>query len=102
MEVLFIRNLILFLNAEVERPIVINVDNIGAIYLTETAGTSTRTKHVDTRYHFVREYVEDSVVQIKFVTGGLPKIATPIIDNPDLTDTSNLTSNNHLLFFRID
>ena len=45
----------------------IHVDNIGAIYLAERATSSTRTKHIDTRYHFVRNYIEDGILKIKFV-----------------------------------
>ena len=29
--------------------------------------TSQRTKHIDTRYHFVREYVEDGIVKVQYV-----------------------------------
>ena len=29
--------------------------------------SSDRTKHVDIRYHFVRDFIEDGVVKIKFV-----------------------------------
>ena len=43
---------------EITYPIEINVDNIGAIYLSKNATTGNRTKHMDTRYHFVQEYVE--------------------------------------------
>ena len=66
-EVLFIREILEFLGVEIEYPIQVHVDNIGAIYLAQQAGTSIRTKHVDTRYHFVREYIEDGVVKIVFV-----------------------------------
>jgi hypothetical protein len=34
---------------------------------TLTRDTSSRTKHVDTRYHFVREFVEEGFVKIIFV-----------------------------------
>jgi hypothetical protein len=46
---------------------VVNVDNVGAIYLASNATTSQRMRHIDVRYHFVRDYVEDGVVQIVFV-----------------------------------
>ena len=48
-------------------PIKVHVDNIGAIYLAKKATTSNKTKHVDTRYHFVREYIEKGEVVIEFV-----------------------------------
>ena len=42
------------------------VDNIGAIFIAENAVTK-RTKHIDTRYHVIREYVSDGIVELKFV-----------------------------------
>ena len=66
-EILFIAQIMEFLGMTVKRPIVVRVDNIGAIYLANNQTTSQRTKHVDIRYHFVREYIEDGLVQIVFV-----------------------------------
>ena len=54
------------MNIEVELPIIINCDNVGAIYLSKN-NESRCTKHIDIRYHFVREYVEDKIVKILFV-----------------------------------
>ena len=51
-------------------PIKVHVDNIGAIYLAKKATTNNKTKHVDTRYHFVREYIEKGEVVIKFMRSG--------------------------------
>jgi hypothetical protein len=66
-EIMFIKQVLEFLKVKVELPIVVNVDNVGAIYLASNATTSQRTRHIDVRYHFVRDYVEDGVVQIVFV-----------------------------------
>jgi len=35
--------------------------------MAENLTTSQRTKHVDIRYHFVREFVEDGFIRIIFV-----------------------------------
>ena len=66
-ELLFIKSLLEFMGVKVQLPIIVRVDNIGAIYLSDNASSSTRTKHIDTRYHFVKDYVEDGIVKIKFV-----------------------------------
>ena len=66
-EILYIAGILKFLNIPLEYPITVNVDNIGAIYLTKNATTGSRTKHVDTRYHFVRDYVEDGIIKVQFV-----------------------------------
>jgi hypothetical protein len=51
----------------VEIPIIVRVNNVGAIFMSENASTSSQTRHVDIRYHFVREYVEDGFIRIIFV-----------------------------------
>ena len=50
-----------------ELPIDIHVDNVGAIFLANNANTGQRTRHIDVRYHYVREYIEDGIVMIRFV-----------------------------------
>jgi hypothetical protein len=52
---------------KVKLPIIVRVDNIGAIFKTENVWTSSRTKHVDVKHHFVRQYVEDGFIKIIFV-----------------------------------
>jgi hypothetical protein len=42
-------------------------DNIGAIFTSENASTGFRTLYVDTRYHFVREFIDDGFIKIEFV-----------------------------------
>ena len=66
-EILFLRGMLEYLGLKVTYPIHVNVDNIGAIYLTKTATGSNRTKHVDTRYHFVREYIENGTIKVIYV-----------------------------------
>ena len=47
-------------------PIIIHCDNVGAIYLARNK-ESRRTKHLDAKFHFVRDYIEDGVVSVVFV-----------------------------------
>ena len=56
-----------FLGLKVEKPVIIHCDNVGAIFLGNNAKTSLRTKHIDVRYHFIREYIDDGTVEIVFV-----------------------------------
>jgi hypothetical protein len=67
MDIMYIKSILEFLDIMVELPIIAHVDNIGAIYMSNNATTSTRTKHVDTRYHYVKEYVEDGIVKVILV-----------------------------------
>jgi len=56
-----------FLGEKVKYPITVYCDNVGAIYLAYNEKISRRTKHVDTRTHFVRNYVENGTIKIIFV-----------------------------------
>ena len=66
-ELKFIAQLLQTMNIEVELPITVYVDNVGAIWLSNNRTTSDRTKHIDIRTSFVKEYQEDGKIIIKFV-----------------------------------
>lgn len=51
----------------VELPIVVKVDNMGAIYMTENATGSSRTRHIDTRIKYVNILQEDGMIKTEFV-----------------------------------
>ena len=65
-ELIFIVKLPQKMNIEVELPITVHVDNVGAIWLSNNRTTGDRTKHIDIRTSFVKEYQEDGKI-IKFV-----------------------------------
>jgi len=65
-EVIFILQLLRHLQVKVQLPIRVHVDKIGEIFLAENQNSSDRIKHVDTRYHFVRQYIRDGTVLIEF------------------------------------
>ncbi len=67
MEILYVAGILKFLGVPLEYPIAVNVDNIGAVYLSKKATTGSRTKHIDTRYLFVRKYIEDGILKVIFV-----------------------------------
>jgi hypothetical protein len=65
-----IRFIVMVLEAvgiSVQTPIIVKLDNAGAIFMAENVSATSRTKHIDTRYHFVREFVEDGMIKIVFV-----------------------------------
>jgi hypothetical protein len=66
-EILFILNLLRHLQEKVQLAIRVCVDNIGAIFLAENQNNSDRTKHLDTRYNFVQQYIRDGTVLIEFI-----------------------------------
>jgi len=66
-EVLFAKQILEAIGIDIKYPITIKCDNVGAIYLANNHSMSQRTKHIDTRRHFVREFVEDEILKIVFV-----------------------------------
>ena len=69
MELKFLKMVLEFLEIEPGGPMKVLVDNIGAIHLANNASSGTRTKHIDTRLHFVRELTqgEEKIMEIEFV-----------------------------------
>ena len=55
-ELKFIVQLLQTMNIEVELPITVHVDNVGAIWFSNICTISDRTKHIDIRTSFVKEY----------------------------------------------
>ena len=51
----------------VKLPVMVRVDNIEAIFLASNITTISCTKHIDARYKYVHEYMEDGVLNIIFV-----------------------------------
>ena len=66
-ELKFIVQLLQTMNIEVELPITVYVDNVGAIWLSNHRTTCDRTKHIDIRTSFVKDYQEDGKIISKFV-----------------------------------
>ena len=66
-ELKFIVQLLQTMNIEVELPITVHVDNVGAIWLSNNRTTIDKPKHIDIRTSFVKEYQEDGKIIIKFV-----------------------------------
>ena len=66
-EILFVLQVLESMGIKVKTPVTVRVDNMGAIFMTDNSSSSSRTRHIDTRWHFVRELVEGKVVEIIFV-----------------------------------
>ena len=66
-EIVFICMILWFLGIKIELPILVHYANIGAIFLSYNAKISQRTKHIDTKYRYVGEWVKDGIVKIVFV-----------------------------------
>ena len=62
-------------------PLPICSDNQGAIVISSNPVTEHQSKHIDIRYHYIREVINDKKVEIFFIDGD---------DNPADMFTKNL------------
>ena len=62
-------------------------DNTSAIAITENPVQHSGTKHIDIRYHFIREHVMNDTVELHFVTNEkeLADIFTKTLDESTFT-----------------
>jgi hypothetical protein len=65
-QILWMKNQLLDYGLRVEK-IPIFCDNTSAIAISENPVQHSRTKHIDIRYHFIREHVMNGVVELHFV-----------------------------------
>ena len=56
-------------------------DNQGAIFVASNPVTERRTKHIDIRYHYIRELIDERKVEVLYIPGE---------DNPADLFTKNL------------
>jgi hypothetical protein len=43
----------------IHKPIIVHVDNVGAIFVAENLSATKHTRHIYAWYHLVREYIID-------------------------------------------
>jgi hypothetical protein len=67
-ELIWVQSLLRELGVSQDRPPVLWCDNIGATYLASNPVFHARTKHIEVDFHFVRERVEQKLLQIKFIS----------------------------------
>lgn len=67
-EALWLRSLLIELCLRRTTAIPLHVDNEGVEALAKNPEHQTRTKHIDTRYHFIRECVKSKKISIQHVT----------------------------------
>ena len=63
-EAIWLKRLLDEIECRVEAPTILYVDNLSAIRIIKNPEYHKRTKHIDTRYHFIRERVEKGEVSV--------------------------------------
>ncbi|GJW83732.1 ribonuclease H-like domain, reverse transcriptase, RNA-dependent DNA polymerase [Tanacetum coccineum] len=72
-QALWLKRLLSKLTHSQEEKVTIMVDNKSAIALMKNPVFHGRSKHIDTKYHFIRECVEREDIQVEFVSGEYQK-----------------------------
>nr|GEU99414.1 ribonuclease H-like domain, reverse transcriptase, RNA-dependent DNA polymerase [Tanacetum cinerariifolium] len=72
-QALWLKRLLSKLTHSEEEKVTIRVDNKSAIALMKNPVFHGRSKHIDTKYHFIRECVEKEDIQVEFVNGEYQK-----------------------------
>ena len=65
-EATWLRRLLTDFKAPPERPTTIREDNQSAIAIATNPISQARTKHVDVKFHFVREAVSDKYIELTY------------------------------------
>jgi hypothetical protein len=66
-EIMFVKQVLETIGTGLKVPIIVKIDNLGAIYLSKNHSLVQRTKHIDIRRYFVRELVEQGIIKTEFV-----------------------------------
>nr|GEV68830.1 ribonuclease H-like domain, reverse transcriptase, RNA-dependent DNA polymerase [Tanacetum cinerariifolium] len=72
-QALWLKRLLSKLTHSEKDKVTIRVDNKSAIALMKNPVFHGRSKHIDTKYHFIRECVEREDIQVEFVSGEYQK-----------------------------
>jgi hypothetical protein len=66
-EVSFLQHMLNEMKLKTHEPIVLYQDNQGCIKVTVNPEFHKRTKHIDVRYHYVRQKVKEGVIRLTYV-----------------------------------
>ena len=66
-EIKFVYQILISMGLKVKMPIIVRVDNVGAMFMSENTSTSQRTRHVDIQYCFVKGFIDEKFLKIIFV-----------------------------------
>mmetsp|Transcript_40255 Transcript_40255/g.76962 ORF Transcript_40255/g.76962 Transcript_40255/m.76962 type:complete len:86 (+) Transcript_40255:1388-1645(+) len=65
---------------QVTKPIIIYMDNQGALYMVNTLVTNKRSKHIDLSYHLMRDFVNKVIISLEYI--GIERNIADIMTKP--------------------
>ena len=66
-EMKYIKQVLEGIGEKIDLPMKLKMDNVGAIYMAKNQAPGQRSKHVDIRYNYVKELVENKELEVEFV-----------------------------------
>jgi hypothetical protein len=83
-DMIYVKRLLESIGLEVELPMLLEVDNKGAVDWTNNWSTGGRTRHMDTKHTWLRELKEEGTLIIKWIPGkdNETDILTKNVDGP--------------------
>jgi len=86
-EMLYIMRILESMNLKVKKTMLVESDNKGAIDICNSWTVGGRTKHIDTRYYFLRELKEEGVIKFNWIPGkeNCADLFTKNLPNPIFT-----------------
>ena len=69
-EILWLVQHFKILGSKLESPVVIGIDNQAAIALAKNPVLHEKTKHIDTRHHFIRQAVKEGLIRLQYINTG--------------------------------
>ena len=67
-DMLFVMIVLESMDLKVKKPMILEVDNKGAKDLAHNWSIGGRTRHVDVKYHFLRELKENGIILVKWIS----------------------------------
>lgn len=69
-EACWLRYLLKSINLDIPTPTIIHEDNNGCISIANNPTDHKRTKHIDVKYHFIREKIEQKEINLIYTPTG--------------------------------
>jgi hypothetical protein len=91
-DMLYMKNVLELLSLKVKLPMVLEMDNQGAVYLANNRSIGGRTRQIDVQSVFLRELKEAGVLVIKWIAGAIHEadIFTKNLDGPTFQQYSRV------------
>ena len=68
-DMMFVYHVMLGMELQVKLPMILNVDNMGAVQLANNWSVGGRTRHVDIKQNFLRELKANGFLRVEWMSG---------------------------------